>query len=102
MSTLIRDLADRGFCLLGGLSGASLSDRPTNTGPTLSPERKTVMTDTDISSADRHADESGAPAEDKRPDQGAANSPGQSREGPASGGEGAAGAGGPDGFGTGQ
>lgn len=37
----------------------------------------------------------------KRPDQGGTNQPGQDVEGPASGGEGAAGAGGPDGFGTG-
>ncbi len=38
----------------------------------------------------------------RRPDQGGTNQPGQTQEGPASGGEGAAGAGGPKGFGTGQ
>ena len=37
----------------------------------------------------------------KRPDQGGTNTPGQAPEGPASGGDGAAGAGGPKGFGTG-
>ncbi|WGM31539.1 hypothetical protein [Brevundimonas sp. NIBR11] len=37
-----------------------------------------------------------------RPDQGGTTQPGQKPEGPASGGEGAAGAGGPDGFGTGK
>lgn len=37
-----------------------------------------------------------------RPDQGGTNQPGQKPEGPATGGEGAAGAGGPKGFGTGQ
>ncbi len=37
-----------------------------------------------------------------RPDQGGTAQPGQKPEGPASGGEGAAGAGGPKGFGTGQ
>lgn len=37
----------------------------------------------------------------KRPDQGGSNQPGQDVEGPASGGEGAAGAGGSEGFGTG-
>ena len=37
----------------------------------------------------------------KRPDQGGTNQPGQEKGAPATGGEGAAGAGGPDGFGTG-
>lgn len=58
---------------------------------------------TDISSP--HPDENG-PDDDRaagvrRPDQGGTNQPGQSQGKPASGGEGAAGAGGPDGFGTG-
>lgn len=37
----------------------------------------------------------------KRPDQGGTTQPGQTRTPPAPGGDGAAGAGGPDGFGTG-
>lgn len=38
----------------------------------------------------------------RRPDQGGSDKPGQAPQGPASGGDGAAGAGGPNGFGTGQ
>lgn len=45
--------------------------------------------------------EAETPAGVKRPDQGGADRPGEALEGPASGGEGAAGAGGSDGFGTG-
>ena len=51
-------------------------------------------------SKDGEPDASGAGV--PRPDQGGTNQPGQKPEGPASGGEGAAGAGGPKGFGTGQ
>lgn len=60
------------------------------------------MTDTitDIEDGDDDL-QNGAGAGVKRPDQGGTNQPGQDVEGPASGGEGAAGAGGPEGFGTG-
>lgn len=55
-------------------------------------------TNTDIDDGKENpADGAGA----KRPDQGGTNQPGQDVEGPATGGEGAAGAGGPAGFGTG-
>ncbi|RZJ95624.1 MAG: hypothetical protein EON88_10440 [Brevundimonas sp.] len=58
------------------------------------------MTDTNTPRDDDTLDnEDGAGV--KRPDQGGANTPGQTPEGPASGGEGAAGAGGSKGFGTG-
>jgi hypothetical protein len=50
----------------------------------------------------KDADQAGSGAAQPRPDQGGANQPGQAPEGPASGGEGAAGAGGPKGFGTGE
>ena len=61
------------------------------------------MTDTNPNpgtSKDSQQDGSGQGA--TRPDQGGTNQPAQKPEGPASGGEGAAGAGGPKGFGTGQ
>lgn len=47
------------------------------------------------------AEQDGSGAGVVRPDQGGTNRPGQKPEGSASGGEGAAGAGGPKGFGTG-
>lgn len=61
------------------------------------------MTDTNQNTGvdgDEQQDGSGAGV--VRPDQGGTSQPGQKPEGPASGGEGAAGAGGPKGFGTGQ
>jgi len=58
------------------------------------------MTDTPTQRPDKDDDHSGSGV--RRPDQGGTNQPGQTREGPASGGEGAAGAGGSDGFGTGS
>lgn len=61
------------------------------------------MTDTNSNpgaSKDQPKDGSGAGV--ARPDQGGTNQPGQTPEAPASGGEGAPGAGGPKGFGTGQ
>ena len=61
------------------------------------------MTDTNKNpgaSSDGQQDSSGAAV--PRPDQGGTNQPGQKPEGPATGGEGAAGAGGPKGFGTGD
>lgn len=60
------------------------------------------MTDTtqDIEDGDE-SPQDGSGGGVKRPDQGGTNQPGQDVEGPASGGEGAAGAGGPKGFGTG-
>ncbi|RZJ02096.1 MAG: hypothetical protein EON90_00430 [Brevundimonas sp.] len=60
------------------------------------------MTDPTKPQVDKEPDPSGSGAGVQRPDQGGTNQPGQKREGPASGGEGAAGAGGSDGFGTGS
>jgi hypothetical protein len=60
------------------------------------------MTDTNPNpgtSKDGQQDGSGSGA--PRPDQGGTNQPGQKPQEPATGGEGAAGAGGPNGFGTG-
>ena len=59
------------------------------------------MTDTNSTPEDDKATNPDKGAGVKRPDQGGTNQPGQQVEGPASGGDGAAGAGGPDGFGTG-
>lgn len=59
------------------------------------------MTDTNTSRPDKNGPEDDRSAGVRRPDQGGANLPGQTPEGPASCGEGSAGAGGPDGFGTG-
>lgn len=47
-------------------------------------------------------DEADTGAGVKRPDQGGTDQPGQEQGAPATGGEGSAGAGGPDGFGTGS
>lgn len=58
------------------------------------------MTDTPTQRPDKDDNHSGKGV--RRPDQGGTNQPGQTREGPANGGEGAAGAGGSDGFGTGS
>jgi hypothetical protein len=86
---------------LGFLS--SLADTGTRIGsPAFFQEQKRVaMTDTSTPRPDENGvdDETGAGV--RRPDQGGADQPGQTPERPASGGEGAAGAGGPDGFGTG-
>ena len=54
------------------------------------------MTDTNSPETDRDRDTAG----ERRPDQGGTAQPGQERQDPASGGEGAAGAGGSKGFGT--
>lgn len=59
------------------------------------------MTDTNAPSPDENGPDDDLGAGVRRPDQGGTNQPGQTPKGPASGGEGAAGAGGPDGFGTG-
>lgn len=59
------------------------------------------MTDTNQNPDDADGLDQSTGAGVKRPDQGGTNQPGQDVEGPASGGEGAAGAGGPDGFGRG-
>lgn len=58
------------------------------------------MTDTSTPRPDENGPDDGNVAGVERPDQGT-NQPGQAQESPASGGEGAAGAGGSDGFGTG-
>ena len=61
------------------------------------------MTDTNSNpTPSKDADQDGSGAGVPRPDQGGTTQPGQKPEGPATGGEGAAGAGGPKGFGTGQ
>lgn len=59
------------------------------------------MTDPNTPRPDKDAPQNDTGAGVRRPDQGGTNQPGQTTEGPASGGEGAAGAGGSDGFGTG-
>ena len=59
------------------------------------------MTDTNTPRPDENSSDDDGGAGVRRADQGRTNQPGQTSEGPASGGEGAAGAGGPDGFGTG-
>lgn len=60
------------------------------------------MTDETPTSTKKDMPKDGGGAGVARPDQGGSDRPGQAPEGPASGGEGAAGAGGPKGFGTGQ
>ena len=61
------------------------------------------MTDTNPNpGTSKDQDQDGSGAATPRPDQGGTNQPGQTPEGPARGGDGAAGAGGPKGFGTGQ
>lgn len=60
------------------------------------------MTDTNTPPIDEDAPETGSGTGVERPDEGGASRPGQTPERPASGGEGAEGAGGPDGFGTGS
>lgn len=61
------------------------------------------MTDTNtIPDNGKDAPQDGSGSGVVRPDQGGTNQPGQKPGAPATGGEGAAGAGGPDGFGTGQ
>ena len=61
------------------------------------------MTDTDKEPGlEKDGQRDGSGAGVTRPDQGGTSQPGQKPEGPASGGEGAAGAGGPKGLGTGQ
>lgn len=60
------------------------------------------MTDTNTPNQkpEQDGDQSGSGAGVQRPDQGGTNQPGQTKTDPASGGEGAAGAGGSKGFGT--
>ena len=59
------------------------------------------MTDTNTPSPDANGPDDDGGAAVRRPDQDGTGQPGKTPEGPASGSEGAAGAGGPDGFGTG-
>jgi hypothetical protein len=59
------------------------------------------MTDTSTPRPDENGPDDDSGAGVRRPDQGSTNQPGQTPEGPASGGEGSAGAGGADGFGIG-
>lgn len=59
------------------------------------------MTDATAPRPDENGPDDPLGAGGRRPDQGGTDHPGQTPEGPASGGEGAAGAGGADGFGTG-
>jgi len=59
------------------------------------------MTDTNTPRPDENGPDDDTGAGVRRPDQGGTDQPGQTPEGSATGGEGAAGAGGPDGFGTG-
>jgi hypothetical protein len=59
------------------------------------------MTDPNTPGAGEDASESGAGAGVQRPDEGETNPPGQTPGGPASGGEGAAGSGDAEGFGSG-
>lgn len=61
------------------------------------------MTDTNSNpGADKDAPQDGSGQGVARPDQGGTNQPGQKPAAPATGGEGAAGGGGPKGFGTGK
>lgn len=60
------------------------------------------MTDTSTSPTGKDRPENDSGVGVRRPDQVATEQPGQTPEGPASGGEGSAGAGGSDGFGSGQ
>jgi len=59
------------------------------------------MTDPNVPRPDKDDAPEGGGVGVQRPDQGGTNQPGQAPEGPASGGEGAAGAGDADGFGSG-
>lgn len=59
------------------------------------------MTDTNTPRPDENGADDDSRAGVRRPDQGGTDQPGQAEKSPASGGEGAAGAGGPEGFGTG-
>lgn len=61
-------------------------------------EKESDMTDTNTAPTPEDDDTNGGV---KRPDQGGTRQPGQEPAKPATGGEGSAGAGGPDGFGTG-
>ena len=65
-------------------------------------QKESDMTDTNQTPGpETDGQQDGAGAGVSRPEQGGTNQPGQKPQGPASGGEGAAGAGGPKGFGTG-